>query len=167
MVGSGILTETIKSRAIAVNGDRPYHLSRLAVVLALLTLSACAPSLPRQPDAAFLPDAPNPVAAPVASEPEPTPAPMPAAARLLVLDQIAGMRSEDLAAVLGPPDFRRSEPPAELWQYRSADCVLDIFLYRDGGDYRVAQSAVRNRHLLAGLEPCTASGALDGRDRRS
>lgn len=39
----------------------------------------------------------------------------------------------DVAAVLGRPTLVRAERPSEIWQYRVADCVLDVFL-RDQGD---------------------------------
>jgi hypothetical protein len=51
----------------------------------------------------------------------------------------------DIVALLGQPDFRRSDPPAEIWQYRRADCILDIFLYADAGAYRVLYSETRQR----------------------
>ena len=113
-------------------------------------LSACAPAAepppsavvpeskippPQSPPAAQAPaEAPTVTAAltppPVQAAPE-TPAwapPVPGPKHLLGLD---GGRVSQL---LGPPDFRRRDNPAEIWQYRSAACVLDLFLYgKQGG----------------------------------
>ena len=55
------------------------------------------------------------------------------------------MSADDVVALLGEPDFRRVEPPAEVWQYRGADCVVDLFLYRHGDDFRVTREDARNR----------------------
>ena len=42
------------------------------------------------------------------------------------------------------PDFRRTDKPAELWQYRHDKCSVDLFLYpRDGGGLSVDFMAVR------------------------
>ena len=62
--------------------------------------------------------------------------------------------------------FADVDPPAELWQYRSADCVLDVFLYGDGGSYRVVRSATRDRHVLPPLV-ASCSAAFDRRARQS
>lgn len=34
---------------------------------------------------------------------------------------------------LGEPELRRREPPVEVWQYRSDDCVFDVFFDRPAG----------------------------------
>ena len=61
------------------------------------------------------------------------------------LKKLGGLSEKDVRHVLGEPDFRREEPPAEIWQYRSADCVLDLFLYDDSGQYRVAYAETHDR----------------------
>jgi hypothetical protein len=43
--------------------------------------------------------------------------------RLLGLDHAA------LTAMLGAPEFRRKDPPAELWRYRGEGCTLSLFFY--------------------------------------
>lgn len=68
--------------------------------------------------------------------------------RVPELSILTGMDPAQLIALLGAPDLRRREPPAELWQYRNADCVLDVFLYGEGNRYRVLRSETRNRHVL-------------------
>ncbi len=58
---------------------------------------------------------------------------------------LENLSAPELVARLGPPDFRRQDPPAELWQYRGATCVLDLFLYPDGPALKVARAQSRIR----------------------
>ena len=67
---------------------------------------------------------------------------------------LTGLGPKDLVTLLGEPDLRRSDPPAELWQYRGVGCVLELYLYREGDVYRVVRSETRGR--LLGDEACTA-----------
>ena len=61
---------------------------------------------------------------------------------------LGGISSAAVKRLLGEPDLRRQEPPAEIWQYRSADCVLEVFLYRHQGQYRVAYAETHDRGLV-------------------
>lgn len=45
--------------------------------------------------------------------------------------QLLQMTKDDLNGLLGQPDLVRRETPAEIWQYRGQDCVLDLFLYNE------------------------------------
>lgn len=45
------------------------------------------------------------------------------------IESLAGKRADDIAALLGDPALKRSDPPAQYWQYRSESCLLDIFFY--------------------------------------
>jgi hypothetical protein len=89
----------------------------------VLIAAACAevpPSVPRlpAPDQAALPARPEtPPSAPVDD------------ARTLI-----GRSAREIAGLLGEPQLKRRDPPAELWQYRAARCVLDLFLYADKGN---------------------------------
>jgi len=67
-------------------------------------------------------------------------------------DELLGLGADDITARLGRPTLVRRENDAEIWQYRQADCVLDLFLYgtakqvehvdlRDRGD--ATEAAVR------------------------
>ncbi len=143
----------------------------LAATMAIATLlSACAllPSEMAAPDttspAAALP---APAAAVIPTIPPSTPEP--AIARLPEIGKLQGMRREELLSLLGKPDFQRNDPPAELLQYRSADCVVDIFLYGDAGDYRVVHAEARDRGLLrSSVDHCRDGGsALSGRLQQS
>ena len=67
-------------------------------------------------------------------------APAPADASALV-----GRDARAVAELLGEPQLKRRDPPAELWQYRAGPCILDLFLYagKDGGAARVAHIEIR------------------------
>lgn len=45
-------------------------------------------------------------------------------------EKLIGLSSGKVEDLLGTPVFRRRDPPAELWQYTSPRCILDVFLYR-------------------------------------
>ncbi len=81
------------------------------------------------PAAAVKPESPQQILEPPAEPPAPQ-----KTARLRVNDdphQLMGLAPEALGRLLGPPSLLRTETPAEVWQYRAADCVLDIFLYAE------------------------------------
>jgi hypothetical protein len=59
--------------------------------------------------------------------------------------ELIGLERNELQARLGDPALRRRDAPAEIWQYRSSLCVLDLFLYRDGQAVRVTNAEVRPR----------------------
>ena len=69
------------------------------------------------------------------------------------IKDLAGLQPADVVSILGPPDLRRDEPPAELWQYRAADCVLNLFFYREAGAYRLAYIEAWQRTLSGGSVP--------------
>jgi hypothetical protein len=69
------------------------------------------------------------------------------------IKDLAGLKPADVLSILGQPDLRRNEPPAELWQYRAADCVLNLFFYSDAGDYRLAHAEAWQRTLAGGSSP--------------
>jgi hypothetical protein len=80
----------------------------------------------------------------------------------LEVAQLASLETLSTAALiarLGEPDFTRRDPPAEIWQYRGATCVLDIFLYPEAGEMRVLHAATRDRDRLEAPENrCTPFG---------
>jgi len=59
----------------------------------------------------------------------PAPTSPPTSPRYPALDSLAGQPSSQIESLLGTPKFRRRDKPAELWQYRSGECVLNLFLY--------------------------------------
>ncbi len=88
---------------------------------------------------------PRPIAGPPASaQPPPNGAPLaklPPASRSRKRDsvdddpnQIVGLFAPEVAILLGRPVTVRREVGAEIWQYRRADCIFDLFLYREDGE---------------------------------
>ena len=59
--------------------------------------------------------------------------------------QLIGIGPARLDALLGRPDLVRREPPAEIWQYRGAACIFDVFLYVEAGEQRVTYIEARNQ----------------------
>ncbi len=51
---------------------------------------------------------------------------------------------QEIMALFGNPVLKRSDPPAELWQFHQADCVVDIFFYS-----RTHQQPLRATHVIA------------------
>ena len=64
------------------------------------------------------------------------------------VERLRGFAAVELARRLGEPDFVRTDPPAVIWQYRSEDCVLDLFLYSSGAELRVAYAETHDRELV-------------------
>jgi hypothetical protein len=112
----------------------------LATILALLALEGCA-----QVQTAGVGGVSHGIPAPAPEAPAAGagPArPILAAAQLQSLNTLTG---RELIARLGMPDFMRRDPPSEIWQYRSAACVLDVYLFTGDGESKVAYLATRDR----------------------
>jgi len=59
--------------------------------------------------------------------------------------RLKGLSVRQVTALLGAPAFKRRDPPAEIWQYRSRQCTLDLFIYQDGStNQRVEHYTVRS-----------------------
>lgn len=132
------------------------------VALALAALLAACAEPGTSPSASSLSTAPALPAVPVAI--------LPGALGLAAKPPepgLTGLTETDLLALYGEPDFRRAEPPAELWQYRSADCVLDVFLYHDVGGTRVVHTDTRDRSLIHAEPGRCTGGSIDSRIRQS
>jgi hypothetical protein len=75
-------------------------------------------------------------------------APLPATADLSNdPSRFKGLTGPDVTSLLGPPSFQRHDGEAEIWQYYgpSSACVLDLFVYPDQGQPRVAHAELRSR----------------------
>jgi hypothetical protein len=132
MVGSRFAAKTANGKTAAPRGGR---LCRFLLPGMLVTVLAACSAAP--------PDAP----------------PVTAARGPIAMPSLTGLSAEQVVALLGEPDFRRAEPPAELWQYRGADCVLDIFLYDGAGGFHVVRSETRERRLVqAATGECAGGG---------
>ena len=121
-----------------------------ALALALLIVAACAapqagqdrpppkemaievPVEPPEKPAERMPAAPE-----HAEQPAPALEPAPQIARQVIDDdpvQLMGLAPDAVGRLLGQPSLLRNEPPAQVWQYKLANCVLDIFLYAEETD---------------------------------
>ncbi|KAF0143999.1 MAG: hypothetical protein FD153_389 [Rhodospirillaceae bacterium] len=58
--------------------------------------------------------------------------------------RLHGLGRREVRAFLGEPGLLRRDPPAEVWQYHSLNCVVDLFLYADKNEQRVAYVQVRS-----------------------
>ena len=128
-----------------LHGGR-WGVSRILVLLGLAGVpGACAAT-------------PQPPAPPVAAAPSPATLvpPLPAATGVsrphlpetATAAALVGLSAADLTAVIGSPRWRRRESPAEVWQYQGASCVLDVFLYQEGGAARVVYAEARDESAL-------------------
>jgi len=73
-----------------------------------------------------------------------SPGPAPGTGLPGVLATLSGLPGVEIERRFGPPAFRHTDPPAEVWQYRNRACTLDLFLYRQPGvPLTVSHAAVR------------------------
>jgi len=75
-------------------------------------------------------------------------APLPATADLINDPaRFKGLTGSDITSLLGAPSFQRHDGEAEIWQYYgpSSACVLDLFVYPEQGQPRVAHAELRSR----------------------
>lgn len=87
------------------------------------------------------------------------------AAREVDPQTLIGLTAHQASTLLGEPELRRQEAPAEVWQYRTESCVL--YLYRDGDDRKVVYTEARHRsrgQLDAGR--CVGQIVADSRSGR-
>ena len=56
--------------------------------------------------------------------------------------RLVGMDGTEIIKTMGFPVFRRLEPPARIWQYRTTICIVNIFLYET--DRRVTAEYVES-----------------------
>jgi len=73
--------------------------------------------------------------------------------RVPSLNKLTGLHPSQIVALLGEPDLRRNEPPAQLWQYRAAHCVLNLFFYRERGAYRLTRAETWDRSFTGSSSP--------------
>jgi hypothetical protein len=59
-------------------------------------------------------------------------------------DQLMGQESQAVQVALGQPRRVRKEAPAEIWQYDGGSCVVDLFLYPEGGKQKVTHLEARD-----------------------
>lgn len=61
-------------------------------------------------------------------------------------EELIGLPPATLAETLGQPPVLRRDRPAEIWQYRGRDCVLDVFLYEGDSGSQVVHLEARDGH---------------------
>ncbi|NVK18760.1 MAG: hypothetical protein HWE30_08705 [Methylocystaceae bacterium] len=61
--------------------------------------------------------------------------------------KLVGLSQFDVSQALGEPSFVRKDKGVEIWQYRNAECILDLFLYESRTGFRVDHSELRGAHL--------------------
>jgi hypothetical protein len=69
---------------------------------------------------------------------------------ILSPQRMKGLFAEEVEKMFGVPDFKHYDKPAEIWQYRKKECLLDIFLYIDkhqSNNLRVRHAEVRGRSI--------------------
>lgn len=96
----------------------------ISLIAALLVVSACA-----QPGQ-------NP--------PATTPETVHVAKPKIVSAQLLGQSDGWLLEKMGEPHFKRADRVANIWQYKNASCVLNVFLYADDNQ----TAAVPSTHVL-------------------
>ncbi len=137
MVRPGIKKKAVSRRSIARSAIlAPLPGLRIAIALGLFSLGACA----QQPSTGSAEDGPPfrssrlGASAPAALRPSPGEAP-----------GLVGQPSAQVVRTLGPAAFVRRDGAAEIWRYAGDDCFLDLFLFRDGGESKVAYVEARPR----------------------
>ncbi len=112
--------------------DGIFHRLRGLGVLGVFLISACAGAAP-SPHEPIEPAASMPTykAAPVIANRTPAPAPMPEI-NAPQPAAVIGWQQDDLNRTFGTASLIRRDLGAEIWQYRTDQCVLFLFLYPKG-----------------------------------
>jgi hypothetical protein len=76
-----------------------------------------------------------------------------------------GLDRTEVEALLGEPGLVRREAPAEVWQYQSRGCVLDVFLYEASADFQVAYLEARDGQAIAATTATCLGAVMDQRRR--
>ena len=88
----------------------------------------------------------------------------------MTIEGLIGADEARLHRLLGQPQFRRNDPPARLLRYRTAGCLLDLFLYpadgsKDGTNHRVTHIQARGRDGMDRPAPPCLDAILDARKK--
>lgn len=76
--------------------------------------------------------------------------------------ELIGLDRTALEQQLGEPAMLRRDAPAEVWQYRSSTCVLSVFLYADGPQWRVTYVDIGAPRGGAPVPPAACFASLSG-----
>ena len=77
---------------------------------------------------------------------------------------MVGKSGTQITSAIGKPAFLRKDGEAQIWQYRGTNCLLDVFLYREGGALKVKHAELRRR-AAGGLSEsaCLANAVTTGK----
>lgn len=77
---------------------------------------------------------------------------------------LVGLTAASTTQLLGQPQLKRQEDPAEIWQYRSGRCVLDLYLYGPPSEQKVQHAELRGQSKLSNeiITGQAATKCLDG-----
>jgi hypothetical protein len=134
----------------------------VATGLVALALTACAART--LPPSAVVTPAPSNASAADATSPANRPGVQqsavtsPAAPATAHSKDLVGLGPDELQHLFGHPQMVRDETGAEVWQYRAAACVLDLYLYPQesaGTPLRVTYLEARDRSAASlAADPC-------------
>ncbi|GIK99841.1 MAG: hypothetical protein BroJett029_40500 [Alphaproteobacteria bacterium] len=79
--------------------------------------------------------------------------------------RVMGLARGEIETLLGRPGLVRQEAPAEVWQYQSRGCVLDLFMYEASADYEVVYIEARDGKALAAAAAVCLGAVMDDRRR--
>jgi hypothetical protein len=145
------------------NGRRPPGLTTAMALCGVLVLAGCnvtgARSVENALDALY-PDVDFPFENPPRPEPRPAnvppPPPAPPESETVAEEEQPNLPSEfaelvgsgepDVVEVLGDPNWFEDVPPARMWQYASANCVLQLYFFMELStrDFRVLSYEVES-----------------------
>jgi hypothetical protein len=74
-----------------------------------------------------------------------------------------GYQAQSLVGLIGRPDFVRRDGPAQIWQYRSNACILDLFMYGATTDKTVKHAELRGGTIGKGPSRGCFAKLLHGR----
>ena len=74
--------------------------------------------------------------------------------------RLVGLKGSAVRQTFGEPEMRRREPPAEVWQYRTPSCVLDLYFYGDPDGEGVIHFESRPRDSRRASHPLPPDGCI-------
>jgi hypothetical protein len=77
--------------------------------------------------------------------------------------EFKGYKAQSLVGLIGRPDFMRRDGPAQIWQYRSNACILDLFMYGATTDKKVKHAELRGSKIGKGPSRGCFAKLLQGR----
>lgn len=105
-------------------------------LVAVLAFAACAPPPPSRTG---MPQAAVPAAPSLPADPgRPV-------SKTVDVPPLIGLASREVESLFGQPRFVRRDGPAQIWQYGTDACTVNLFFYREGPMLRVRHVEFRNR----------------------